>query len=173
MVRKPASMYRRIKRPYTRREYMGGVPGSQVIRYDMGNIQRADGFPVTLSLLAMEPCQIRHIALEAARVTSNKLLTNDVGNPNYHLKLRVYPFQVLRENKQATGAGADRVSSGMRHAWGKNVGTAARVHAGQKVFSVSVEPQYFKQAKDALRKAGHKLPTPTSIVIDKGVDLIS
>ncbi|MEA2004330.1 MAG: 50S ribosomal protein L16, partial [archaeon] len=28
MVTKPAKMYRRFKRPYTRREYMGGVPGS-------------------------------------------------------------------------------------------------------------------------------------------------
>lgn len=173
MVRKPASMYRKVKRAFTRRQYMGGVPGSQVIRYDMGNLQIADGFPVTVSLLAMEPCQIRHTALEAARITSNKLLTNIVGNPNYHMKLRVYPFQVLRENKQATGAGADRVSSGMRHAFGKAVGTAARVNAGQKVFSISIEPQNFKHAKEALRKAGHKLPTPTSIVIDKGADLLS
>ena len=39
--------------------------------------------------------------------------------------MHTYPHQILRENKQATGAGADRVSQGMRLSFGKNVGTAA------------------------------------------------
>jgi large subunit ribosomal protein L10e len=88
------------------------------------------------------------------------------------MKLRVYPHQVLRENKQATGAGADRVSSGMRHAFGKAVGTAARVDAEQKIFSVSTAPTSVPQAKMALRRAGHKLPTPIYIVVEKGAELI-
>jgi large subunit ribosomal protein L10e len=45
LTRKPGSMYRRQERPYTRREYMGGVPGSKVVHYDMGNLQ--EDFPVT------------------------------------------------------------------------------------------------------------------------------
>ena len=77
--------------------------------------------------------------------------------------------QVLRENKQATGAGADRVSSGMRHAFGKAVGTAARVDAGQKVFSVSTTSTNVAQAKMALRRAGQKLPTPRSRRIPPGL----
>lgn len=170
MARKPASMYRRLERPYTRREYMGGVPGSKVVHYDMGNLNTE--FPVTLTLVAKEPCQIRHTALEAARVTANRYLMTYVGRLNFHMKLRVYPHQVLRENKQATGAGADRVSSGMRHAFGKAVGTAARVDADQKIFSVSTTPQSVPQAKLALRRAGHKLPTPIYIVVEKGAEFI-
>ncbi len=170
MARKPASMYRRLERPYTRREYMGGVPGSKVVHYDMGNLNTE--FPVTLTLVAKEPCQIRHTALEAARVTANRYLMTYVGRLNFHMKLRVYPHQVLRENKQATGAGADRVSSGMRHAFGKAVGTAARVDAEQKIFSVSTAPTSVPQAKMALRRAGHKLPTPIYIVVEKGAELI-
>ncbi|WP_048144430.1 50S ribosomal protein L16 [Methanothrix harundinacea] len=170
MTRKPASMYRRLERPYTRREYMGGVPGSKVVHYDMGNLNTE--FPVTLTLVAKEPCQIRHTALEAARVTANRYLMTYVGRLNFHMKLRVYPHQVLRENKQATGAGADRVSSGMRHAFGKAVGTAARVDAEQKIFSVSTAPTSVPQAKMALRRAGHKLPTPIYIVVEKGAELI-
>ncbi|AEH61661.1 ribosomal protein L10.e [Methanosalsum zhilinae DSM 4017] len=170
MVRKPASMYRNVKqRSFTRREYMGGVPGSQIIHYDMGN--KSAEFPIKLSLLAEEKCQIRHTALEAARITANRLLMKS-GRASYHLKLRVYPHEVLRENKQATGAGADRVSSGMREAYGKNVGTAARLSAGQKIFTVGVNKENFESAKKALKRAGYKLPTPVRIVVDKGQELV-
>ncbi|TRZ67274.1 MAG: 50S ribosomal protein L16 [Methanothrix sp.] len=170
MARKPASMYRRLERPYTRKKYMGGVPGSKVVHYDMGNLT-AD-FPVSLDLIVKEPCQIRHTALEAARVTANRYLVKTVGRMNFHLKLRVYPHHVIRENKQATGAGADRVSSGMRHAFGKIVGTAARMAADQKIFTVSTSAQNVDQAKLGLKRAGHKLPTPIKIVVSEGQDLI-
>jgi large subunit ribosomal protein L10e len=171
MVRKPASMYRNVRqRSFTRRKYMGGVPGSQVIHYDMGN--RTAEFPVKITLIAKEKCQLTHKSLEAARITANRTMTNAAGRVGFHLKLRVYPHEVLRENKQATGAGADRVSSGMRGAYGKNVGTAARVTAGQKVFTISVNKENFASAKDALRKAGQKLPTPIRIVVDQGMELV-
>jgi len=163
-------MYRRLERPYTRKKYMGGVPGSKVVHYDMGNLT-AD-FPVSLDLIVKEPCQIRHTALEAARVTANRYLVKTVGRMNFHLKLRVYPHHVIRENKQATGAGADRVSSGMRHAFGKIVGTAARMAADQKIFTVSTSAQNVDQAKLGLKRAGHKLPTPIKIVVSEGQDLI-
>jgi large subunit ribosomal protein L10e len=159
-------MYRRIERPYTRREYMGGVPGSKVVHYDMGNLQAA--FPVTLTLVAREPCQIRHIALEAARVAANRYLLKVAGRTNFNLKLRVYPHHVIRENKQATGAGADRVSSGMRMAFGKAVGTAAQVESGQKIFTVSVPTEFVEEAKISLHRAGHKLPTPIQIIDESG-----
>ncbi len=171
MVRKPASMYRNVKqRSFTRRKYMGGVPGSQVIHYDMGN--KTAEFPIKVTLIANERCQIRHTALEAARITANRALTNAAGRSGFHLKLRVYPHEVLRENKQATGAGADRVSSGMRGAYGKNVSTAARVRAGQKIFTVSVNKDNFEVAKKSMWKAGQKLPTPVRIVVDKGQELV-
>lgn len=171
MTRKPASMYRKLERPYTRKEFMGGIPGSRVVHYEMGNLR--DEFSVSLSLLADESCQIRHTALESARISSNRYLMNEIGRLNYNFKLRVYPHHVLRENKQATGAGADRVSDGMRRAFGKAVGTAARVSCNQKIFTVSSKPQNFFKMKNALRKASNKLPTPCTIVIDKGEDLVS
>mgnify|MGYP000944431493 CR=1 FL=1 len=163
MVRKPAKMYRNLaKMPYTRREYMGGIPGSKIVQFDMGNLTQE--FPIEISIVAEEACQIRHAALEAARISINRQLAKSVGRLNYHFKLRTYPHHVLRENKQATGAGADRVSEGMRRAFGKAVGTAARVRAGQKVFSVWVNPQHAKRAKVALQRGIHKLPTPARIV---------
>ncbi|VUT27652.1 MAG: 50S ribosomal protein L10e [Candidatus Syntrophoarchaeum sp. GoM_oil] len=170
MARKPGHMYKKVTGPaYTRKEYMGGIPGSKVVHYDMGNL--TDEFPVAISIVAKEACQIRHIAIEAARITANKYLS-ELGRPNYHFKIRIHPHHILRENKQATGAGADRVSQGMRCAFGKAVSTAARVKAGQKLMTVEVEPNNFLNARESLRKAGHKLPTPTSYVIERGAELI-
>jgi large subunit ribosomal protein L10e len=99
-------------------------------------------------------------------------MVNAAGRGNFHIKLRIYPHEVLRENKQATGAGADRVSSGMRGAFGKNVGTAARVVPLQKVFTISCDKEHFLAAKKALKNAGQKLPTPTRIIIEKGAELV-
>ncbi|MDD4897992.1 MAG: 50S ribosomal protein L16 [Methanocellales archaeon] len=172
MARKPSSMYRNItNRAYTRRKYMGGVPGSKVVQFDMGNL--TEDFPVQLTLVAAESCQIMDRALEAARISANRFLLRDVGRLGFHLKLRVYPHQVLRENKQATGAGADRVSQGMRRAFGKAVGTAARVSAGQKLMTLGVNSQNFLNAKSALVRASHKLPTHCRIVVEKGAEQVS
>ncbi|MCK5774210.1 MAG: 50S ribosomal protein L16 [Thermoplasmata archaeon] len=163
MARKPNRMYRQIKGPaYTRREYMGGVPASRITQFMMGN--RTEEFPVKFHLIFKEPCQVRHTALEAARISANRYISKMAGALNYRLMVRVYPHHILRENKQATGAGADRVSQGMRNSFGKNVGTAARVKQGQEVMTIMVNERMAEDAKIALRKASQKLPSPVNIV---------
>lgn len=170
MARKPNRMYRQIAgQPFTRREYMGGIPNIRIANFNVGN---ANGdFPVELVLVAKEMCQVRHNALEAARITANRVMAK-TGVMNYHLKILIYPHSVLRENKQATGAGADRVSQGMRSAFGKNVGMAARVYPGTRLILVRTTKAHYPKAKEALRKAGMKMPTPTRIVIAKGQDVV-
>ncbi len=171
MVRKPASMYRRITgQAYTRREYMGGVPASRVSQFDMGNLQAE--FPVILTLRVKNRVQVRHTSLEAGRIAANRLLSSDAGVQNYHLTVRPYPHCVLRENKLATGAGADRVSSGMRCAFGKAVGTAARMERNQAILTVRVSADKIEVAKLALWKASMKFPTPCYIDVEKGQELI-
>ncbi|MCX6694470.1 MAG: 50S ribosomal protein L16 [Methanomicrobiales archaeon] len=165
MVRKPGKMYRSLaKKAYTRKEYMGGIPGSKIVQFEMGNLSQQ--FPFEEHLHVVEGCQIRHTALEAARISINRKLLKEVGRMNFRLKLRVYPHHVLRENKQATGAGADRVSEGMRLAFGKAVGTAARMMPGQRVFTVYTSPQYADKVKEALRSGAHKLPSPAYITTE-------
>jgi len=171
MARKPASMYRRLKGPaYTRRKYIGGVPNNRIHQFHVGNRRAAETgqFQVVIELTADNDCQIRHTALEAARVISNSTIRKSAGAQGYALRVHTYPHHVLRENKQATGAGADRVSQGMRCAFGKNVGTAARVKRGQRVISIQVTPEFYLTARDALRKASMKFPTPCTIKLVKG-----
>jgi large subunit ribosomal protein L10e len=175
MARKPAKMYRRVKGPaFTRRKYMGGVPNNRILSFHVGNRVAAEtgGFKMHLELLADEACQIRHTALEAARQICNATIRNVAGMQGYALRIHTYPHQVLRENKQATGAGADRVSQGMRCAFGKNVGTAARVKRGQRVISLHFNPEDFLVAKDALRKAKMKFPTPCTTRLVSGAEHI-
>lgn len=165
MARKPGSMYRYVRgKPTTRREYIGGVPNSRITQFVLGN--RTDAFPVQLSLFTVERCHVRHNALESARITVNRVMEKKVGTQNYRIRIRVYPHVVIRENKQATGAGADRVSQGMRASYGKNVGTAAEVQANQKIISIETSEQFIQEAKEALRKAGIKIPSPCKVSID-------
>ena len=165
MSRKPASMYRYVRgMSTTRKEYMGGVPASRITQFVVGN--KKDKFPSTVALYALEKCNLRHNSLESARITVTRAMEKKVGATNFRLRVRVYPHVVLRENKQATGAGADRVSQGMRSAYGKNVGTAAEVKADQIIMTIETQDQYISHAKDALRKAGIKLSSPCKISIN-------
>jgi large subunit ribosomal protein L10e len=143
---------------------MGGVPNPRITQFVLGN--RTAEFPIQLSLTANEKCNVRHNALESARITVNRAMEKSVGTTNYRIRIRVYPHVVLRENKQATGAGADRVSQGMRSSYGKNVGTAAEVKKDQKIITVETTEQFIQQAKEALRKAGMKIPSPCKVNVD-------
>lgn len=171
MVTKPARMYSKISGPaYTRRKFMGGVPYPKITTFTLGN-QKKD-FDVEFRMIAEESCQIRHIALEAARISINRKLLEKLGVENYYLQIRPYPHQVLREHKMATGAGADRISSGMKLAFGRPVGTAARVHAGDIIMVGRSSPEGARLLKDALHKASIKLPTPCRIEVTKGKQIL-
>ncbi len=163
-------MYRAINKPaYTRREYITGIPGSKIAQYKMGNVESdEDDYPVQISLVVEEECQIRHGALEASRLSANRFLLKQLGQENYKMILRKFPHHVLRENKQATGAGADRVSDGMRQAFGKPVGTAARIQTGERVFTAWCNVDDATVVKDALRRAYNKISPPCKIVVERG-----
>jgi large subunit ribosomal protein L10e len=149
---------------------MGGVPASRLTQFVTGN--KTATFPVQLSLTTNEKCQLRHNALESARISANKALEKNIGSANYCFRIRVYPHIVIRENKQASGAGADRVSMGMRRAYGKPVGTAARVKMNQILMTLDTTEQFFTPAKEALRKASMKLTPSCTINIVKGAELL-
>lgn len=171
MPMRPARAYRYFSGPaYARREYVKGVPGVRVTFFDMGNPN--GDFPVEMSLVTEEAGQIRHNALEAARVAANRLLEVKVGKENYHLKLRVYPHHVLRENPIAMGAGADRISDGMRLSFGRPIGTAARVDAKQRIMTVRTTKDFVEISKEALRRASMKLSVPTRVIVEKGQELV-
>lgn len=169
---RPARAYRHYSGPaYTRRKYTKGVPGIRVTFFDMGDPQ--GDFPIVMNLIAEEKGQIRHNALEAARIAANRVLESEAGRNNYHLKIHIYPHQILRENPIAIGAGADRISDGMRQAFGRPVGTAARISAGQKLITVRIGKEFARVGKEALNRAAMKLPIPCRRIFVKGEELLT
>jgi large subunit ribosomal protein L10e len=154
--------YRRVERPYTRvskyraKSFVRTRPNSKIVRFEMGNPKGV--FNTTLNLVAKEPLQIRHNAFEAARQSSNKILESNLGKGNYYMKIRVFPHHILRENPLASGAGADRMSTGMKMSFGKPIGVAARVRKGQRIISVHVDKQHIPVAKTAIQRYSHKFP---------------
>ena len=64
-------------------------------------------------------------------------------------------------------AGADRLQTGMRGAFGKAQGTVARVNIGQKIMSVRAREQHEAAIIEALRRAKFKYPGRQKIVVSK------
>ncbi len=155
--------YREVKgMAYTRKEFAPGAPNPKIARFTLGK-QRED-YDVLLKLVSLGRVQIRHNALEAARVAANKKLVS-VGEENYFLVVKVYPHIILRENKMIATAGADRLQEGMRKAFGKPIGLAARVDNGDTIMEISIKSENLEKAKEALMAASAKLPVKTKIEV--------
>lgn len=158
---RPARVYRRLELPYTRKSkyknksYVKMAQRPKITQFHSGG--SATAFDTKIEVLSKRSLQIRDNALEAARVVANKYLTDNIGEVNFHLFLVKFPHHVLREHKLATGAGADRFSSGMQKSFGKPVGLAAQVHAGDKLFEIYLSKQNIDQGKIAAEKIGKKL----------------
>jgi large subunit ribosomal protein L10e len=150
---------------YTRLKYIHGSPTPKVSKFNMGDL--STHFARKVHLLSRENVQIRHNALESARVSANKVLFDKYGETGYRLQLCVYPHIILRENKMIATAGADRLQEGMRRAFGKPTGRAARVHDGQSILIVHVPEDGVEIAKKALDTASTKFPMRTRITIEE------
>ena len=151
--------YRTIKgMAYTSKKFAPGAPNPKVARFTTG--KSSPDYDYAIRLVSEGRVQIRHNALEAARVAANKKLTL-IGEENYHLLVKTYPHIILRENKMIATAGADRLQEGMRKAFGKPIGLAARVEIGNPVLELSVKSENLEKAKEAMKAASAKLPMKT------------
>ena len=81
------------------------------------------------------------------------------------MRCRVHPWHVLRINKMLSCAGADRLQSGMRGAFGKPYAKVARVKIGTILYSVRLNKQHISTAMEAFRRAKNKFAGRQRIVI--------
>jgi len=166
-----AVAYRTLERPYTRiskfrkKSYIRVKPHIKIARFDIGDAKKA--FEYSVDLISQAGIQVRQEAIESARQTSVRLMEKKLGKMPFHLKIRIYPYHILRENPLAAGAGADRMSTGMAHSFGKPIGVAAQIKKGQKVFTISVDRQFVDVAKQALKRASKKMPCSFTIRINR------
>ena len=118
-------------------------------------------------LISEDKVQIRDNSIEACRMYINKVM--DKNSPGqYFFGVKVYPHHILRENKTAAGAGADRLSSGMRHSFGIAVGRAAILNPGKEIFLIACpDDRIARIARDALGDIKSKVPGRTRILFQK------
>jgi len=161
--------YRRLERPYTRiskfreKSYIRVSPNPKIVKFNTGSLNKS--FTYKAHLVSKQDLNIRDNALESARQCGNRLLEKKVGLANFAMHIRVYPHHILRENPLAAGAGADRLSTGMSHSFGKPIGIAARIRKGQEVITVYTDKPYLDNVKIALKRAASKLPLAYRVVI--------
>ncbi|KAK4536298.1 hypothetical protein CDCA_CDCA08G2323 [Cyanidium caldarium] len=169
MGRRPARCYRYCKnKPYPKSRYCRGVPDPKIRIYDLGRKKApTDEYPMCVNLVSDEKEQLSSEALEAARVAAKEYLTTHAGKDTFHLRVRVHPFHVIRINKMLSCAGADRLQTGMRGAFGKPQGTVARVEIGQTLISIRVKEQHVDVAKEALRRSKYKFPGRQRIFVSR------
>jgi large subunit ribosomal protein L10e len=169
MLKKGYCMHARNYRPvkgqaYTRKKFAKGFPPPKINKFTMGDTKA--NFEIEAKLVALKRAQIRHVALEAARVATHRVLMDKLIN-DYFMQIHPYPHIILRENKMIFGAHADRLQQGMRRSFGKPIGTAARVEPGQTLITVKVKANAVETAKESLKRGSAKLPIPCKILVEK------
>merc|ERR1712093_820119 len=159
MGRRPARCYRFIKnKAYPKSRFCRGVPDPKLRIFDIGKKKApCDDFPQCIHLVSLEKENVSSEALEAGRISCNKNMIKAAGKDNFHLRVRLHPSHVLRINKMLSCAGADRLQTGMRGAFGKSYGTVARVKIGQILASIRCRENVQKHALEALRRAKYKI----------------
>lgn len=173
MALRKASAYSKKKAvPYTRigkrkgKSYIKTVPNQKIVKFTMGNDKMfKDGkLPYHLTVISTENAQIRHNALEACRQYINKRLEKELLG-RYLFRVVPFPHHVQRENKMLTGAGADRMQTGMQLAFGKSAGKAAILNPGSKIFFIAVmNEKAVRVARDIIKKVNPKIPCNIKII---------
>lgn len=150
---------------YTRKEYIRRIPPAKIARFTIG--EPSKDYEYIVALAPLHDAEINESALEATRVTANKVLTNATGGKSYLLRVCVFPHEIVREHKAMGFAGADRLSQGMQKSFGKPTKKAAKVSANQKIVSVEVNRDRIDLAKEAMKRASKKLSIPCNIVVEE------
>jgi large subunit ribosomal protein L10e len=166
-LRKASAYSKRRVVPYTRvskkkgKSYIKTVPPQKIVKFLMGNGKNPK---YRLTVVSEENCQIRDNALEACRQFVNKKLEKPLAG-NYKFRVIPFPHHIQRENKMLTGAGSDRMQTGMQLSFGKVVGKAAIVKKGSPIFIFELPNEKAVQiTRKALKQIKSKLPCKKRIL---------
>jgi large subunit ribosomal protein L10e len=175
ILRKAAAYSKRIVVPYTRtskkkgKSYVKAVPQQKIVKFNMGkeSLYNLGKLPHVLTLVSAENVQVRHNALEACRQFINKKIDKEF-NGQYFFKIFPYTHHIQRENKMITGAGADRMQTGMQLSFGKTMGKSAILKPNGRLFMVAVpniKATFF--VRKLYKQIRSKLPGKTKILYEE------
>lgn len=144
----------RISNSKPRKSYVKGAPRPKVRQYEMGSDKY---YERRIDLVCEYPIHVRDNSLEAARQAANKYLEKTLLIENYFFRVDKYPHLVIREHSALGVAGADRISKGMKKAFGRPKGRMCRVNKGDSIFTVYSNADAVPEVKVALNRAKLKL----------------
>ena len=174
-LRKAGAYSKKYARPYTRKSkkrtksYIKTIPHINIAKFSMGKQQdyQIGKFDTIIKAISAEKIQIRDNALEAARQTITRGLDKYIKD-QYYFEVKVYPHHILRENKMLTGAGSDRMQTGMQRSFGKAIGRAALVKENQPIMIIATSGEkQINFVREVLNIAKSKLPCRVKITVEK------
>ena len=181
-LRKANAYSKRPVTPYTRKSkkkgksFIKAVPPQSVVKFTMGSEAQFNKgeYPFQLLVVSNEPIkvQVRSNALESCRQFINKKM--DKSYPGqYFFRVLPYPHHIQRENKMLTGAGSDRMQTGMQLSFGKAVGRAAIVNPNDGLFFMAITNKKAEAfARHLFKQIKSKLPCVTRIeTVENGIKI--
>jgi len=173
-LRKATAYSKKKVTPYTRiskkkgKSYIKTVPQQKIVKFSMGKekFHRRGRLPHILTLVSTENVQVRQNALEACRQYLNKKLDTELKG-QYFFRIIPYSHHVQRENRMLTGAGADRMQTGMQLSFGKSMGKSAILKKDTVLFIVAVANQKAVSfVRGLYKQIKSKLPGKTKILYE-------
>ncbi len=173
-IRKAGAYSKKYARAYTRtskkraKNFIKTVPQSKIPKFTSGSARKYQRgkFETIIKFTTKEPIQVRDNALEASRQSIARKLEKEIPN-QYYFEVHVFPHHILRENKMLTGAGSDRMQTGMQKSFGKTIGRAAMIKPGEPIFIIATSGQkQIRLAKSLLKAVKAKIPGQSQIVIE-------
>jgi len=170
-LRKANSYSKRSVTPFTRvskrrqKSFIKVVPPQKIVKFEMGKSGDLENgkLPHILTVVSTEKVQLRHNAMEACRQYINKKLDKEYAG-QYFFKIIPFPHHIQREHRMLTGAGADRMSSGMQLSFGKAIAKAALLKKNAPLFMIAVSSEKGLQVgRAALKEVNTKLPFKTRV----------
>ena len=176
-LRKAGAYSKKYARPYTRvskrkaKSFIKTVPQSKIVKFNAGNRKEfnAGKYDTKIRMVSTERVQVRDNALEASRQYVTRSLETQIPG-QFYLEIKVYPHHLLRENKMLTGAGSDRMQTGMQRSFGKTIGRAAMIKPGKEIFVIYTSgDKQIRISKEVLGAIKAKLPCKSKILLEKQV----
>ena len=171
-LRKAISYSKKKVVPYTRvskkksKSFIKTTPQQKIVKFTMGDdhLFQEGKLPYQLKVISTQKVQIRHNALEACRQFINKKLEKEFSQ-EYLFRIIPFPHHIQRENKMLTGAGADRMQTGMQLSFGKPAGKAAILKPNSGIFLIAVADKKAEEfARKVLKQVNPKLPCKIRIL---------
>ena len=169
-LRKASAYSKKYARPYTRnskkrkKSYIKTIPNSKIVKFGMGDLKGfiRKEYPIQIVVTSKERVQLRENSIEAVRQYLNRFIQTNIGK-EFYFEVKIYPHHILRENKMLTGAGADRMQTGMSRSFGKAIGRAALVKPGQTLFIVGIRDNKAEiKVRKLIKSAKARLPCKIS-----------